>query len=492
MIDFWKLGYPPSDEDRRRLEDYQRYFEIFSANHRKAFKDLSAYLPDELARRIYVTVNLPAFVVKKLADFLVGESPRFVVEGREDSAEQKALEQLVKDTGLPVTAYELAISTGFRGAGALRIRTAGERPDEGRIVIEEIPASNYFAERRPGNEREVLSQAIAWTVHPTDPKDKRCYLRVEHHTPGQIVHEAFELGRNGKVKGRVPLEVTDGPDAPTEEVEETGVDQPLVVYVPNFRIGGEFWGWSDFRDLYDVADAINNRLTQIDTILGRHAHPKLVAPRDMTLGDEHGNVDARRDYIEVENPDLAKTLPRYLTWEGQLEAAFKELDKLIDLFWALAEVSPAVLGLDKAGGVESGKALRLRFVSTEHKVNRRRLYLGPALSQALYVASHLAAVKLGAPYVALEKPPAIEWMDGLPLIYSEAVEDETRLYEAGLTSAESAIMRVQECTREQAQEELKRIREEREQQPEQDLGLGDLLNGGRENQQQDQEANARA
>ncbi|MGI5844490.1 MAG: hypothetical protein ACOX9B_09985 [Candidatus Xenobium sp.] len=103
---------------------------------------------------------------------------------------------------------------------------------------------------------------------------------------------------------------------------------------------------------------------------------------------------------------LAKSLPRYLTWEGQLEAAFRELDRLLDLFWALAEVSPAVLGLDKAGGVESGKALRLRFVNTEHKVNRRRLYLGPALQQTLYVASLLAASKLGAPYVALDAPPS--------------------------------------------------------------------------------------
>lgn len=155
---------------------------------------------------------------------------------------------------------------------------------------------------------------------------------------------------------------------------------------------------------------------------------------------------------------------------------------MLDLFWALAEVSPAVLGLDKAGGVESGKALRLRFVNTEHKVNRRRLYLGPALQQTLYVASLLAASKLGAPYVALDAPPEVEWYDGLPLIYSEAVEDETRLYEAGLTSAESAIMRVQEWTREQAQEELERLRAERAREPQTNLGLEDLLNGGVQNQ----------
>lgn len=472
MIDFQKLGYPPSDEDRRRLEDYERYYQIFSAQHRKAFADLSAYLPDELVRRIYVTVNLPGFAVKKIADFLVGEPPRFLAA---DSSQQ-ALDRLVKDTGFTTTVYELAVSTGFRGAGALRIRTT----EDSRLVIEEIPATNYFCERRPGNEREIISQAIAWTVPSTT--DKRTFLRVEHHEPGRIIHEAFELGDHGEVKRPVPLSTTDGEAAPENPVEETGVPHPLLVYVPCFRIGGEFWGWSDLRDIFDISDAINNRLTQIDTILGRHANPKLVGLRDMSLADEHGHVDGRRDYIEMDNPEAAKSLPRYLTWEGQLEAAFRELDRLLDLFWALAEVSPAVLGLDKAGGVESGKALRLRFVNTEHKVNRRRLYLGPALQQTLYVASLLAASKLGAPYVALDAPPEVEWYDGLPLIYSEAVEDETRLYEAGLTSAESAIMRVQEWTREQAQEELERIRAEREKEPQANLGLEDLLNGGVQNQ----------
>lgn len=227
-----------------------------------------------------------------------------------------------------------------------------------------------------------------------------------------------------------------------------------MVHAPNFRIGGEFWGTSDLEDLFDLSDAINNRLTRIDTILGRHA-----------------------------NPEIAKSLPRYLTWEGQLQAATEELDRLMDLFWVVAELSPAVLGLDRSGArVESGTALRLQFLNTEHKVNRRRLYLGPAVQQALYVASLLAATKLGAPYLALDAPPEIEWNDGLPLIYSEAVEDETRLFEAGLTSAESAIMRIQECSRELAQEELARLRAERAQEPQANMGLEDLLNGGVLNQ----------
>lgn len=43
-------------------------------------------------------------------------------------------------------------------------------------------------------------------------------------------------------------------------------------------------------------------------------------------------------------------------------------------------------------------------------------------------------------------------------------------------------MRVQECTREQAQEELERLRQERAQEPQPNLGLEDLLNGGGLNQ----------
>ena len=66
-----------------------------------------------------------------------------------------------------------------RGAGALRVRTT----EDERLVIEEIPATNYCCERQPGNEREVLSQAIAWTV--PSRRDKPNFLRVEHHEPGR-------------------------------------------------------------------------------------------------------------------------------------------------------------------------------------------------------------------------------------------------------------------------------------------------------------------
>ena len=46
-----------------------------------------------------------------------------------------------------------------------------------------------------------------------------------------------------------------------------------------------------------VFDAINNRLSSIDRILGRHASPKLAVPQGSL--DPQGNLDGSKDVFEV-------------------------------------------------------------------------------------------------------------------------------------------------------------------------------------------------
>jgi hypothetical protein len=81
--------------------------------------------------------------------------------------------------------------------------------------------------------------------------------------------------------------------------------------------------------------------------------------------------------------------PGYVTWDGQLEAAFKQIDLLMEQLYILSETSAAAFGQLKAGLAESGTALRRLMMAPLAKVNRIRMRFDPALKEVLWLASML-------------------------------------------------------------------------------------------------------
>lgn len=474
MIDFTKTDWPPKD-DADRIASYKRNEQLFDGDHATAFEERSAKMPDGMKQIIYLAVNMPGLVAKIAADFLFGEPPAFRV-GEPKSKQQLALEDIVKHNDLHITFYEAALAASFRGDTVFRARV-GKRKDSPKpqVIVEEVPAHSYFAETDPDNVRELLSESIAWTRE--DPIRGCSYLRVQTHTPGHISEAAYHLNpETGKVSSRVDLGTIY--DNPPDEETDTGLDTSLLVHIPNYRHGSIYYGISDYEDLITLFDGLNNRLTKIDRILDHHSDPKLIGVPGMM--DARGAVDVSKiSYIEGDS-DLFKYLPRYLTWDGQLEAAFRELEQILYLICHVAEISPAAVGLDdKSGGaVDSGVALRLRYLNTEHKCNRKKLYFNRGVKRLLKLAMDVGAQVLGGP--SIDDEPEVTWQDGLPQIYAEAVTTEVARVAGGLSSKVSAIQRIDQCSAAEAEEEVKRMEDEADAGPE-PVSLEDWLNGGKSN-----------
>lgn len=457
MIDFQATGWPPSAEDVKRLEDYQRYTQLFEGDHASAFAEKSAKLPSGVASKVYLIADYPKLISNVCGDMLFGEAPIFSAE---DEAEQKLITDLVDSNDLISTLMEAALSQSFRGDAVFRCRV-GTRDTDGQrgVIIEEVPAHSYFQEVDSQDCRRVLSEAIAW-VHPTEESD---YLRVEHHLKGEVVQQAFELDLNtGKVGDFVPLEFLHGSDAPPER-EATGLPFSLLTHIPNTRHGSRRWGASDFAGgLESLFDAVNNRLSKIEAILDKHADPNLVVPQG-TLDDD-GNLEKSTGLVfEVPTEDGGSNLPRYMTWEGQLLACFQELEVLGDLIFKFSEISPAIFGQDKAGSIESGRAMRMRFIRTLAKMSRKKQIWDPRLKRILWVARKLGEKFLNWP-AAPESPAKtveIEWQDGLPVDQTEQVGIEVQRVREGLTTKEKAIRRLDQVNAAQARKELAAIAKEK-------------------------------
>jgi hypothetical protein len=150
--------------------------------------------------------------------------------------------------------------------------------------------------------------------------------------------------------------------------------------------------------------------------------------------------------------------PGYLTWDGQLEAAFKQLEELREWFYMTSDTSPAAFGQLEQGLAESGSALKRLLLAPLAHVNRIKLRLHPALAKAVRLAAELErAHSSGVPALAHVE---IEWRDGIPEDPKESAEVEQIRITSGTTSRKSAIRRLDGGTDSTIEDELDAIDED--------------------------------
>ncbi|WP_172423833.1 phage portal protein [Paenibacillus larvae] len=472
----------PTEQKRhkKRIERYKENQKLFRGKHYDVFERVHQRLTQSQRDTVYITANFPGLICKKSADFLFGETPTFSAgNGKDHSPEQETIERLVQENRLHIINYESALGNAYRGDAFYKVRYSqhydgflDESIDPYRIIIEQQKAEYVFPEPLPTNENLIFAYHIAYPVlYERDGKDD-WQLFVESHYPGLIKYrklrmEPITYNMDNKVKQwRIYAEI------PPKEGEKrevtTGVPFPLVVHVPNYGTDESWEGIDDLTEHKAIFDEIDNRLSQIANILDKHADPAMAVPTGSLEEDDNGQpmFHASRDKVfEVDEKDV---VPKYITWDGQLMAAFKELETLLDFLLTTAELPPVALGRDNSGTSHtSGAAVKFRMNSLLAKINRKRQYYAEGLAKVLYIAQLLEHAQ--SPVKPGYEPtvPKIQFKDGLP-------DDELEM--ANLTSIrtggkptlsqKTALMRVDDMTEEQAEAELERIRrEEQEEMP---------------------------
>lgn len=451
-----KAGDPwPPEGHRERIEAYATCRQLFLGRHQDVFQRVQQWLdktPDKSL--VYIVANFPKLVSLVCADMLFGEEPGFIV-GDEGSAEQMVLDTITRNNDLHVLNYEMALGASSRGDAVYKVRY-GPRFSYSPIpeaIISAVNPSLFFPEFAADDVRTLTGAVIAWKRAEGD----LTYLRREIHTPGQIRNELWLLD-GSELRRQVPLATL--PDLVTmPEEEETGYPGLLVEYVPNWRLDDDWRGLSDYLDIQTLVDELNNRISRVSRVLDKHENPKLVLPPGMMKFDPA----TKRYYIEKDALDVVEVstevganLPRYLVWDAQLEAAFKQIDKLIQIAFLVTETSPDAFGLGQSGQAESGRALKFRLLRTLAKINRKRLYFDGALRRVLGAAlwlesSYGAALANDVPNVR------IEWRDGLPDDPREETETEAMAVGAGITSRRSAVRRLHRLSGGELEDELNEI-----------------------------------
>jgi len=447
----------PYASAEQRLKDYNYFEKLFMGDHMAAFNyriDNPDYNKAYQKLR-YVMINFAGLLSKVVADMLFSE-PIIVKAG--EKGDQEFLDALIYENNLHTQLYESALSNSYLGDAVLKVRVGvlDEGQKKPTVIIEENTPKVYFPTLDPSNVRAKPKQhEFAWPIEVQGKK----YVRKEIHIVGKITNELWTIKDDGTIGDKVDIKVILGIDPE----EETKIERSLVTHIPNWKTSGRFWGISDYYDLDSIFYAINNRLTKIDNVLDKHTDPILAVPEGVL--DEDGKV--RREalnMIEI-SPEAGKEKPEYIVWNANLDAAFKQIDRLVDAFYMISEISPDVLGMGKGGAVESGRALKLKILRTIAKAARKKLYYDRAIKETLYVAQLVAKawnLEVGGKKLTKEPViPDIEWNDGLPIDDSEQIDDEVKRIDAGLSSTKDSLMRIDGLDEKQAELKAKEISDEK-------------------------------
>ena len=454
----------PTAEDAERIALYQhndllaegKHFDVWNI---KSDNQMTRYY----ASLRYIVCNFAGLASKVMADMLFGEPIK--VHCNTD-ANQLFLDALIFNNKLHIQNHESAMNNSARGDALYKVRTGKRYPtdDKDSVIIEEISPLIYFPELDPGNVRAVpLSETLAWVIS----EGNTAYLRKEIHKGGNIRNEVYEYDSKKKqIISQIDWAVwmQTHPGSAPEQIA-TKVKRSLIIHVPNFRRGSRYFGVSDYHDLESLFFALNNRITKIDNILDKHSDPILAVPEGVL--DENGNV--RKEALGMfEIPaEGSSQKPEYIVWNANLEAAFSEIDKMLEMLFMFSEISPDTLGMGK-GQSDSGRALKLKLLRTIAKKKRKERYYDQALKEVFLVAQELAKAwglsevmdgkTVKAPDSA--ETPEIEYGDGVVNdTFEQAQEEQIRL-DSGNTTVKASIMRLDGVDEKTAEKLAKEIDEE--------------------------------
>lgn len=366
-----------SDTEAQRLEDYRRCAKLLSkkASEIDLLFAQDAALAAGTTRYVpHLYVRLPELIVCAAADLVLSQAPRLKDASGQDArgpggtpAVQERLDALAKRSRMWALSWRALKWTCALGDGYLVVADVGGQDARG-------PSLPVITFRR-------ATGSMARNVRPEDSAARRAFLfqssvngldLYSEYTAGKIVNRAYKGG------GETALPEGYLPQIDTRETA------PLAVHLGTLRgdDDDEAFGGSDVEAIEELVFEIANRLRQVKKILDRHAEPAMNVPGG-TL-DENSSLDVSRK--KVFERDAAGQGAEYLVWQSQIEGAFMEIDRMVDLALTMTETPGVLFGRGGDGQAESGRALKFKLLSGLGKARRSGVMLKEGLEEVARLA----------------------------------------------------------------------------------------------------------
>lgn len=370
-----------------------------------------------------VLLNYQRLMSMKMADLVCGEYP--TITGASE-AENDAIKTARDTSDFDAQLYSTVIDMSRYGDAIWR-----EYLDEdtGNKTFTLWDPKEWFPIVRDDGTNRISHHVLCWRVNLNAgldiPPVYELHVQIHGCTKADWGHyESRVYSLNGS--GDVIM------DLMHSEVVNTGFDHCAVQHLKAFSTSSTVYGYDDYMPLDSILAEIMARIGQISIILDKHADPNMTGPVTMLSQNPHtGEYYLKRGkFFATSQGDNE---PKYLTWDGQLTAAFKQLEVLINQMYILSEMGAAILGgEDGSSAAISGTAMRFKMVNPLAKARR--------ISNSLTNPARrlLSALAEDVDFESI----SVYWADGLPDDPRENIEN------AKLATGETRMMPLKVAIRE--------------------------------------------
>ena len=375
-----------------------------------------------------VLFNFQRLLSLKTADLVAGEYPT-ITSGTEEGNE--IINEIRSFTDFDNILYSTVIDLSRFGDAIWR---KYKSDDEGKYTFCSWTPMEWFPIVSQDGTYQEIKQVLAWPAI-IGPEENRNYeLHVQVHEKGYYTFyrfrlEASSIARRALIDGSATIGTL-----LERKVVRTGLKENAVVHLKPYRVTGTIYGDDDYTPITSIVTELMVRVSQISNILDKHADPALTGPASMLKTDpDTGELYFEKGkFYAIQGEESP---PQYITWNGQLDSAFKECELLINQLYILSEMGAALLGANDGGSqAVSGNALRLKMVNPLAKVRRISNNMTKPVKELFVSLSTSGFDK------ALEfKDISVSWKDGLP----NDPREQTELIK--LLTGESKIMPLQDA-----------------------------------------------
>jgi Phage portal protein, SPP1 Gp6-like len=472
-----------------RFKNYLDGKKLYTGDHRGAF-GVSQYEAFDDPSKNYIIANYPEVLTDRLVDLIFGEEPKIVFA---DEKNQKWWDNYSREDSFHIKIRTLGETASYAGEAVMQV---GSNKDK--IEIFQVENDCWFPiynTSNPGLKPEGHIKKIKTVI------DQKEYYMIEVHKLGEIEYTVLdkdyvELDYNSRVRlfEGVLIDAEIG-RVQNRLVDKTECSSPLMFHLKNRTISGEFFGLSDYTiGLTSKVYGINAILNQNQGVLRKHADPKMKVPKsliqqitqkiEVIKQKDPENIDFEFDmrektaltdlyrsnkYDHLFDAAILKKLqflgvemgdvePGYITWDGKLDQAFAQIDKLEKLIHQESGLAKILVDPEMATGAASGVAISRMAQPTISKAQKKISHLKDTLQRMIYTILELAQKRLGAELTP--DYPTITFQDGLVNSVQETIDEVLPQLDSGVMSKEEAIQVIRNCDQKTAQKSLELIQKE--------------------------------
>lgn len=356
-----------------------------------------------------VLLNYQRLLTLKTADLICGEYPTISGVTAEENAAIKDVRDL---TDFDNKLYATVIDISRYGDAIWRLY----KNEDGKIDFTCWDPCEWFPIVAQDGTNRITHHCLCWLVNiKEDQLNPEYELRVQIHSCDKRYLGSYEFRRyKMSTSGTQIIQLLES------RIIKTGLTQCAVCNLKSFTTSNSVYGYDDYMPLDSLLSEIMVRVGQISRILDKHADPNITGPISMlSINKETGEYFLETGKFYATSP--GEEQPRYMTWDGQLSSAFKQLEFLINQLYVLSEMGSSLLGYSETGTAVSGTAMRFKMASPLSRVRRIANSLSVPvrkLFSSLTITAEAEDVELPIPYRNI----SIFWSDGLPDDPRENVE----------------------------------------------------------------------